>query len=117
MADRYQVLGNAKVFLKRSLRYAPIIGWLWNFSDVIYLYRDWQKDKKVISDSVKTLGEYEDPITLLLFAEGTRYSPEKYETSRQFAKEKGLPELKHHLIPRVKGFAETVRSVDTNRIR
>lgn len=36
--------------------------------------------------------------------EGTRFTKEKYEASMQVAKEKGLPILKHHLLPRTKGF-------------
>ncbi len=39
MADRVRCLGNGRVFLKRVLRYVPIIGWCWSFSDVIYLDR------------------------------------------------------------------------------
>lgn len=39
-----------------------------------------------------------------IFCEGTRYTKEKYEESMKVAKEKGLPILKHHLLPRAKGF-------------
>ena len=41
---------------------------------------------------------------LCLFAEGTRFTPEKHEVSKEFARSRGLPVLKHHLIPRTKGF-------------
>lgn len=36
--------------------------------------------------------------------EGTRFTKEKYEASVEVAKQKGLPVLKHHLLPRTKGF-------------
>jgi hypothetical protein len=36
--------------------------------------------------------------------EGTRYTKEKYEASMEIAKKKGMPILKHHLLPRTKGF-------------
>ena len=36
--------------------------------------------------------------------EGTRYTKEKYEASMEIAKKKGMPLLKHHLLPRTKGF-------------
>lgn len=39
-----------------------------------------------------------------IFCEGTRYTKEKYEESAKISKEKGLPVLKHHLLPRTKGF-------------
>lgn len=45
---------------------------------------------------------------LLLFPEGTRFTQEKCEASHKFAKEKGLPILKHHLTPRTKGFTASI---------
>lgn len=39
-----------------------------------------------------------------MFPEGTRFTQEKYEASMEVAREKGLPLLKHHLLPRTKGF-------------
>ena len=36
--------------------------------------------------------------------EGTRFTQKKYEASLEVAKQKGLPILKHHLLPRTKGF-------------
>lgn len=41
---------------------------------------------------------------LTLFPEGTRFTPSKHEASVKYARENGLPEFKHHLTPRVKGF-------------
>mgnify|MGYP003904378339 CR=1 FL=1 len=38
-ADRLRCLGNARVFAKKMLRMVPVIGWAWNFSDVIYVER------------------------------------------------------------------------------
>lgn len=37
-------------------------------------------------------------------AEGTRFTEQKHEACNQFARERGMTELKHHLIPRAKGF-------------
>lgn len=49
---------------------------------------------------------------LCLFAEGTRFTPEKHEVSKEFARSRGLPELKHHLIPRTKGFNFVLKNMD-----
>jgi lysophosphatidic acid acyltransferase/lysophosphatidylinositol acyltransferase len=38
-----------------------------------------------------------------MFCEGTRFTHEKHEESMIVARAKGLPELKHHLLPRTKG--------------
>ena len=41
---------------------------------------------------------------ILMFCEGTRFTKQKHEESMKIARDKGLPELKHHLLPRTKGF-------------
>ena len=46
---------------------------------------------------------------LCLFAEGTRFTEEKHKISVEFAKSRGLPIFKHHLIPRTKGFCFLVK--------
>jgi len=40
-----------------------------------------------------------------MFCEGTRFTSIKHKESMIVAREKGLPELKHHLLPRTKGFS------------
>lgn len=45
---------------------------------------------------------------LLLNAEGTRFTESKHKASVEFAKERGMPVLKHHLIPRTKGFTTSI---------
>ena len=47
----------------------------------------------------------------ITFAEGTRLLPHKLERSRAFAVERGLPQLKHLLLPRTKGFVATVQGL------
>ena len=46
---------------------------------------------------------------LAIFAEGTRLTKAKVEASIEYARANGLPELKHHLLPRSKGFALTAQ--------
>ena len=36
--------------------------------------------------------------------EGTRYTERKREESMKYAREKNLPELKYHILPRTRGF-------------
>lgn len=112
VADRSKVLGNGRVFVKKMLKYVPIIGWAWNFSDIAYLERDWNKDQETMTKSVQSLADYPDPVWLLLFAEGTRLNPEKLEASRDFARKRGLPVLRHCLTPRTKGFSFIMQQID-----
>ena len=51
------------------------------------------------------------PSQLLLFCEGTRFTPAKLELSNEVARKKGMPELKHHLLPRTKGFVLSMHGV------
>jgi len=116
VGDRAGVLGNCRVYGKKILKYVPIVGWCWNMSDVVFLERNWEKDKLNLSSKLNSLMDYPSPVWILLFPEGTRYSVEKHEASQEFAASRGLPVLKHHLIPRTKGFSFTVSELDRSKI-
>ncbi|XP_043213766.1 1-acyl-sn-glycerol-3-phosphate acyltransferase gamma-like isoform X1 [Amphibalanus amphitrite] len=108
MADRCGTLGSAKVYVKDMLRYVPIIGWSWVFSSIIFLRRKWDEDKEHIDRQLAVLADYPDPVWLLIFCEGTRFTAAKHEASMEVARRKGLPELRHLLLPRTKGFTYSV---------
>ena len=93
------------------------MGWMWYFNDSIPLYRDWTKDENIIAKSMQTLNMYKDPFLLLFFPEGTRLTKGKYDASCKIAQEKGLPHLKHHLLPRVRGFRKIIQSLNATKIR
>ncbi|KAA0190417.1 hypothetical protein HAZT_HAZT008713 [Hyalella azteca] len=48
---------------------------------------------------------------MLLFAEGTRFTQQKHQASMEFARERGLQQLKRHLIPRTRGFIQCAQSL------
>ncbi len=98
------------------LKWAPVVGWCWNFSDVIYLHRDWSKDKESITRGAKVHGDYPDPMILLIFAEGTRKNEEKLKASKEFAISRGIEPFKHHLVPRTKGFVHTIKTLDPSKV-
>lgn len=54
--------------------------------------------------------DYEWPVAFLFCAEGTRFTKDKHNASVEFAKERNLPILKHHLLPRTKGFNMCVQT-------
>ncbi|RWS15252.1 1-acyl-sn-glycerol-3-phosphate acyltransferase delta-like protein [Dinothrombium tinctorium] len=111
LSDKFHCLGSGKCFAKKSLKWIPVVGWGWIFCEMIFLERAWSKDSLILAQSLDRLLEYWDHILLLLFAEGTRFTPEKYEASLKFAEEKDLPRLKHHLLPRPRGFVFTINHV------
>jgi len=111
VADSASILGASKVFMKKVIQYMPTVGWGLRCSDIIFLNRDWQKDQQVIDRKLREFYSYPNPVWMLLYAEGTRFTPSKHAASMQFARERGLPVLKRHLIPRTRGFVQCVRSV------
>lgn len=104
LSQQSNILGNSKLFIKKAVEWIPIIGWAWKFGEIGFLERNWEKDKGVMETFFKNLREYTDPVWLLFFPEGTRFTVEKHAVSMEFAKKAGLPEMKHLLVPRTKGF-------------
>jgi len=104
LADQLDILGNSKLFIKKAVEWIPIIGWAWKFAEIGFLERNWEKDKSIMDLFFKNLVEYPDPVWLLFFPEGTRFTPEKHAVSMEFAAKTGLPQLNNLLIPRTKGF-------------
>jgi len=114
--EKAKCLGSAKAFGKKELKAVPIVGWTFFFGEYVFLARNWEKDSKNIEPSLDKLMAHKDNILLMIAAEGTRFTKDKYEASVQFAKDRGLNvNYKHHLLPRIKGFAYSVRYLKANR--
>ncbi|XP_064613139.1 1-acyl-sn-glycerol-3-phosphate acyltransferase gamma-like [Liolophura sinensis] len=113
IAERYAMLGGSKIYGKQMLRYVPLIGWAWYFTESIFLKRNWEHDRQVIMRDLKNLTHFPVNywVTILLFCEGTRFTEEKHKGSMEVAKLKGYPLLKHHLLPRSKGFVLTMHGL------
>lgn len=116
LCDNFGVLGNGRAVVKNMLKYIPTIGWSWACSDFIFLKRNWNDDKEIINRGIKAIESYTTSLWLLLYPEGTRSTPEKLKSSQIFAKERNLPILKHHLVPRTKGFVQMMVKLDPTKI-
>ena len=116
VGDRSSILGNCRVYIKKAIQYVPILGWAWCFSDTLFLARDWAQDQGTLERVLEDLQDYPSPVWILLFPEGTRYTKEKYQASKEFAESRGLPVLKHHLVPRTKGFTYTLSRLNKEKI-
>lgn len=106
--EKVGVLGNCKAYAKKAISYVPTIGWSWKFAEFVFLERSFDKDKEIIKKQLNEIFDYPDPVWLLLNAEGTRFTKTKHEASVKFAQERGMVVLKHHLIPRSKGFTASL---------
>lgn len=111
IAERVQLLGNCKAYAKKAIQYLPVLGWAWKCSEFVFLERNFDKDKEVINRQITELSEHPDPMWLLLFPEGTRFTPKKHEASIEFANKHNIPPLKYHLLPRTKGFIASLPSM------
>uniref|UniRef100_A0A3Q3WML4 1-acyl-sn-glycerol-3-phosphate acyltransferase delta n=1 Tax=Mola mola TaxID=94237 RepID=A0A3Q3WML4_MOLML len=109
--ERFGVLGSSKVLAKKELSYVPVIGWMWYFLEIVFCKRKWEEDRKTVAQSLQNLQDYPENFWFLLYCEGTRFTPKKHQISMQVAESKGLPKLKHHLLPRTKGFWVTVQNL------
>ncbi|QQP41572.1 1-acyl-sn-glycerol-3-phosphate acyltransferase gamma [Caligus rogercresseyi] len=101
------------------LKYVPILGWGWALSDIIYVKRDWSEDQKMLPQALKTLHDYPHPWWLLIYAEGTRFTDAKHKACEEFrlkSQDPDLPHLRHHLIPRLKGFYHTLMNLDPRKV-
>lgn len=132
LCEKVGVLGNCKAYAKKAISYIPAVGWAWKFAEFCFLDRSFDKDKEIIGRQISEIFDYPDSVwvsftvfatttanpfinsfsihlKLLLNAEGTRFTEKKHEASVQFARERGMTELKHHLIPRTKGFIASLK--------
>ena len=107
LAWRKSRLGDLKWYVKNALKYFPGIGWGMIFLDCLFIKRNWTEDKDYIDRVFSRILKDQVPVWVASFAEGTRSTPSKLEGSREYARQKGLPELEHLLLPRTKGFVAT----------
>ncbi|XP_054776585.1 probable 1-acyl-sn-glycerol-3-phosphate acyltransferase 5 isoform X2 [Prosopis cineraria] len=104
LALRKGCLGYIKYVLKSSLMRFPIFCWAFHMLEFIPVERKWEVDKSTMQSMLSTFKDPQDPLWLALFPEGTDFTEKKYDRSKKYAAEHGLPILKHVLLPRTKGF-------------
>lgn len=104
-------LGDMKWFVKDQLKWVPGIGWGMVFLDCLFVRRDWAEDEASIARTFAGIVRDQVPLWLILFAEGTRITPDKIERSRAYAAERGLRPTEHVLQPRTKGFVASLKGL------
>ncbi|KAL8756983.1 MAG: hypothetical protein Q9199_002573 [Rusavskia elegans] len=95
--------GRIYVVLKESLRRIPVIGWGMQFSQFIFLKRNWEQDKDRLASHLQKLNDAVAPMWLMLFPEGTNLHPVTRKGSKKWADKNKIPDMQHQLLPRSKG--------------
>lgn len=111
LAITKQRLGDMKYFVKKQLAWVPGVGWGMLFLDCIFVARDWASDADTIRDTFARINQARVPIWLISFSEGTRMTARKLDAAQAFAKERGLREPRHVLVPRPKGFSASIEGL------
>lgn len=106
VAARQDNLGSLRYMLKDSLQYIPLYGWYFYCHGCVYVRRGGQFQSDIAEKQLTYLSKTKVPIWMVIFPEGTRYTPKKLDViakSRKFAESRGYLPLEHALTPRVKG--------------
>lgn len=104
-------LGDMKWMLKDVIKYVPGVGWGLYFLDSFFVKRDWSRDRASIAATFSRIIADGIPLWLMLFAEGTRLTPEKLARSQEYARRQGLDPTRHVMLPRTKGFSACVQGL------
>lgn len=106
IAARRGSLGRLRYMLKDSLQYIPLYGWYFYRHGSVYVRRRGQFQSHIAANQLNYLSNLDVPVWMVIFPEGTRYTPNKrsvIEKSRNFAIQHGLQPFEHVLTPRIKG--------------
>ncbi|CAH1764860.1 6594_t:CDS:10 [Entrophospora sp. SA101] len=117
VAIRKNMLPHVKYFAKDSLKYIPFFGYGMWLMGMIFIKRNWTQDQSQLRKIFKRIKEYAAPIWIVNFVEGTRMTQKKLLDGQAFAKEKGIPILRHLLVPRTKGFVACIRQLRNTHVK
>jgi len=116
-ADRYDMLGQCKAFIKSEVAAVPLLGWAMWFNEFGFLTRSKSKqDLATLHQASAHFRSYTEPVWLLLYPEGTRFTDEKHQASVEFAKSKNIAHYNNLLVPRAKGFNELTSSLKGSNV-
>ncbi|KAH9812254.1 acyltransferase-domain-containing protein [Melampsora americana] len=118
-----EIHGSIIIILKASLKWVPIVGPAMQLFSFIFLNRSWSLDKSSLTEHLTTMANQttsnqpiksnssSQPLTLLIFPEGTLVSPLTRPISQKYADKNGLTDLKHCLLPRSTGILFCIRAL------
>lgn len=108
---RMRTLSSLKIVLKESLRQLPFIGWGMQLCQFIFLSRKWENDEARIAEILSYACDNNDPISMLIFPEGTDLSPQSLVRSHEYSKKNNLALYNYVMHPRYRGTLHCLRTL------
>ncbi|CAO1616556.1 unnamed protein product [Jaminaea pallidilutea] len=103
------------IILKDSLKWAPMIGLSMQWFDFIFLARDWLRDRVTFADKLSKLARISraksDPLTYIIFPEGTLVSKDTRPKSKKYADSVGIPDFVNTIVPKTRGTLYSLRTL------
>lgn len=112
MALRIGTLGFVRTVIKESMSYIPGFGWGMVACYWPFVSRNYEKDERKLKKLFTAYHRNKLPVQLWIYPEGTRQTPKKLKESQDYAKEHGYTVWNHVMLPRHRGFAQAVRSLE-----
>ncbi|OLL27007.1 putative acyltransferase [Neolecta irregularis DAH-3] len=100
------------IVLKDSLKWIPVLGWGMQMYGFIFMRRKWEQDKPNLSKRLSELSASRNyPMWLLLYPEGTVHASNTVQMSAEYAKKKGIKDLRYLLLPRSTGLRFCIQNL------
>ncbi|XP_014220970.1 lysocardiolipin acyltransferase 1-like [Trichogramma pretiosum] len=97
-----------KFVLKDPVKHVPGPGWMMQINNFLYIKRRWDEDQQRLARSLDYLLAQKLAVQLLIFPEGTDFTPSSSRRSDLYAAQHGLPEYRQLLHPKTTGFTYVV---------
>ncbi|PAA55537.1 hypothetical protein BOX15_Mlig033260g4, partial [Macrostomum lignano] len=101
---RFGCLSTLKIIMKHELKNLPGPGWAMQAAHYMFLHRAWDHDQPYITECVDYFNIVGCKTQILIFPEGTNFTPQTKAQSDAYAEKEGLAPLKRVLQPRTLGF-------------
>ena len=111
--DHQRFLETFKMKLQKNGLFKSIsfAGWAMQMSRFLYISRKWEKDEGRLEKLVEYLGRHCKGYQIVLFPEGTNWTPQTVKKSRAFEEANNLKGLNWVLQPRTTGFTSLVQQM------
>lgn len=111
-AIRKNMIGGVRCVIKKVIQFVFPWGTAMWFMNWPFLKRNWKNDQKYLNNKMNQYKKDGVPLHVWCFPEGTRFTSQKYDDSKKFAKKNGLVTHEHCLIPRTKGFVTLTQGLN-----